>query len=122
MSMYIKITENSFEAWFLNYFQQEAINRMAAYGVDVCGELTYYTNTSKLFERFRDEIWQLATKYSESCLGESLMTELAADHTTSSPAMLATDLVKAAAAYLSFSHQSQEKSEDDEGNQATRPS
>jgi hypothetical protein len=115
MNMYIQnITESSFEAWFLNYFEQEAINRMASNGVEVCGELTYYANTSLLFERFQPEIWQLAQKYSEDYLDENLLMTLSGDRTISSPATFTTAIVLAASDCLARRHQRDETTEEAE--------
>lgn len=110
MNGYIKIiTEDSFEAWFLNRYEQETINRMAAYGVEgVCGELTYYSNTSQLFERFHTEILQMVARYSESSLDTNLLVALAGGNTISSPALFTTNLVQTAAAYLSHRYQRDE--------------
>lgn len=117
MDEYIKnINEPSFEAWFLNNFEQETINRMADRGTEeVCGPMTYYANTSLLFERFQDDIWRLATEYSFAYVGESILMTLSGDRTISSPATFTTAMVQAASNCLAHRHQrdsTSEKTED----------
>jgi hypothetical protein len=115
MNMYIQnITEDSFEAWFLNRYEQEDINRMASYGVEVCGELTYATKTSQLFERFQPEIWQMAVRHSESGFDDNLRMTLAGNPAITSPVLFAMNMVQAAAAYLAFQHQRGDEDEDGE--------
>ncbi len=114
MDNYItSINEPSFEAWFQNNFGQETINRMAERGTEeVCGPMTYYANTSLLFERFQPEIWQLAQKYSEDYLDENLLMTLSGDRTILSPAIFTTSLVQAASDCLARRYQRDEKSEE----------
>lgn len=54
------INEATFKEWFLNTFDLADILEMIKIGPEHFGPFIYYSDTSMLYERFSQEIWDLA--------------------------------------------------------------
>jgi hypothetical protein len=59
-------------------FDRDQLNDIASHGADAgWSGLTYYSDTCRLYRKFSDEIWNLATEMSES-MGNKHVLELIA--------------------------------------------
>jgi len=61
------IRAKSFRAWMQSNFSRTQLKDIANHGADSgWAGLTYYGDTCKLYARFKEEIWDMATENSES--------------------------------------------------------
>lgn len=59
------INEATFREWFMNTFDMDDITEMIENGAADFGPFIYYSDTSMLYERFSQEIWDLAMEAAE---------------------------------------------------------
>ena len=66
----MRIKAKTFRAWMRANFTKGQLRDMTEHGVDTGWHgLTYYSDTCKLYERFKDEIWAKLAEDAES-MGE----------------------------------------------------
>jgi hypothetical protein len=57
--MALIIRSKSFESWMQSNFSKTELRDIAQYGADAgWTHLTYYTDTCKIYEKFKEEIWE----------------------------------------------------------------
>lgn len=72
------IRAKTFKAWFFANFNKQAMKGIAYHGADTGWPgITYYRDTCKLYNKFKEEIWKMLFDDTES-LGYSNVFELMA--------------------------------------------
>jgi len=60
-------TQHTFETWMKASFNADELSDIATHGADKgWPHLTYYTDTVELYERFKDEIWNMLLEDTEA--------------------------------------------------------
>jgi hypothetical protein len=73
----IIIRAKSFKAWMLANFEPDQLSDIASHGADAGWHgLIYYTDTCKLYQRFKSEIWEMLLEDAES-LGQNVFEMIA---------------------------------------------
>lgn len=79
----MKIRAKTFKNWMKANFSKDQLRDIARYGADTgWGGLTYYSDTSALYRRFADEIWEALAEDAEA-LGHANVAEFIASFSRS---------------------------------------
>ena len=71
------IRAKNFEAWMKRNLSKGQLKDLAAHGADAGWPgLTYYKDTCKLYEKYKDEIWEWLLEDAEEC-GQSVFEMIA---------------------------------------------
>jgi len=103
-----KNQESCFLEWFMNSFDFEKHDFKEIGGVDAqqFGPFNFYTDTSKLYARFEQEIWILLRQACEQELGVKIMTAFdvldKGGANINSPERLKGNMVQLVAGYLEY--------------------
>src|SRR5690606_7839552 len=75
----MRIRAKTFRAWMQANFTKRELKELVEHGADAGWQgLTYYTDTRKLYERFKEEIWEALCNDTET-LGYRTVLEFLAD-------------------------------------------
>lgn len=61
------IRAKTFKDWMRAHFNKRQLEEIAEHGADAgWSDLTYYSDTSKLYDKFKDELWEVLIECGES--------------------------------------------------------